>query len=148
MLTTVSHTGVSRQEAVNGPGLFTTPLRYKKLPHDRIRFLKNVLCGRKWRWWLYTMNKKWRRKRKKKSLRDSYQLLLSCQGFRHVEASATSQRARPPAARSRHSARDGLLGPAHIPSGSNRWRFISCSAYPRLQTQAVKITAACIKLNS
>lgn len=39
-------------------------------------------------------------KKKQKTWRASYQLLLSCQGFRHLEASATSQRAREPAARS------------------------------------------------
>jgi len=41
-----------------------------------------------------------RRNEEESRLRDPYQLLLSCQGFRHLEASATSQR-RPPAAGSR-----------------------------------------------
>lgn len=126
MLTTVSHTGVGRQEACERAGAvyYTAPFPEITARQNLIFFktsFREETEGGDCTQWLLQENEKG----KKKSRRDSYQLLLSCQGFRHVEASATSQRARPLAARSRHAARDRLLSPAHTPPSSNRWRFIN-----------------------
>lgn len=127
MLTTVSNTGVGRQEACERAGAvyYTAPFPEITARQNLIFFKKKPLEKKLRVATVHNDYYKKTKKEKKKSRRDSYQLLLSCQGFRHVEASATSQRARPLAARSRHAARDRLLSPAHISPSSNRWRFIN-----------------------